>query len=167
MKSAQNHDVFFLQQIEKEGEANQYICGQLLFREGISHCLKNSAIVQRINLTCTDPVKKEYYNPLDSNRSQFQTETICALCTSNKDVLFQADLESLNVTEGYPCLPLCQGCHGNGSKPAKKGQKPWQNHQKQRNQKLNNKRKQASAAKNTSDGNAKKKSAHCDNGMTH
>ena len=100
----------------------------------------------------------------DSKRSRFQTETICALCTSKEDILFQADLEKLNVTEGYPCLPLCQACNKSGSKPAKKGQKPRQNYQKNRNQKLNNKR-NASAAK-INVGAAKKKSARCDTDMT-
>ena len=153
------------QQIEKKGEANQYICGHLLFpTSDTSHRLKDSTIVQRINLTCADAVEKEYYNPLDSKRSHFQTETICALCTSKEEILFQADLEKLNVTEGYPCLPLCQACNKSGSKPAKKGQKSRQNYQKNRNQKLNNKR-NASAAKNNA-GAAKKESARCDTDMT-
>ena len=153
------------QQIEKKGEGNQYICGHLLFpASDTSHRLKNSTIIQRINLTCADAVEKEFYNPSDSKRSHFQTETICALCTSKEDILFQADLEKLNVTEGYPCLPLCQACNKSGSKPAKKGQKPRQNYQKNRNQKLNNKR-NASAAKINA-GAAKKKSARCDTDMT-
>ena len=153
------------QQIEKKREADQYICGHLLFPNELIHRLKDSTIAQRSNLTCTNAVEKEYYNPSDSKRSYFQTEIICALCTSNKDILFQADLEKLNATEGYPCLPLCKACHENGSKPAKRGQKPRQNHQKKRIQKLNNKR-NASAAKNNV-GAAKKKSARCDNDTTH
>ena len=144
------------QEMEKIGETYQYICGHLFFPSETNHCLKDT-IVHRINLTCTDAVEKEYYNPVDSKRSFFQTETICALCTSTEDLLEQADLEKLNVTDGYPCLPLCIVCQESGSAPARKGQKPQRNHQKSKQQKISNKR-NASAVKNN-DASTKRKSA--------
>ena len=145
-----------MQELETTEEVNQYICGHLLFPIESNHCLKDT-IVQRINLTCEDAVEREYYNPVDSKRSYFQTEIICALCTSKDNLLHQVQLENLNVTEGYPCLPLCQSCHDSGLTPARNGQKPRQNHLKKQNQKLNNKRKALTIEDN--DG-TKKKSAY-------
>ena len=53
-----------MQELETNEEANQYICGHLLFPIKSNHCLKD-AIVQRINITCEDAIERECYNPVD------------------------------------------------------------------------------------------------------
>jgi hypothetical protein len=79
--------------------------------------------VQRIGISCADPIEKEYYNPLDNKRTWFNTRLICALCTSETNVMEQVVLENEKLTEGKKCLPMCRGCKSIGLKPAKQSSK--------------------------------------------
>ena len=80
-----------------------------------------------LDVSCADAIEKEYYNPKNNKRKAYITPVICALCTSEKRVMLNHELETKDLTGGYECLPMCEGCMVNEHKPAKKGNRARKN----------------------------------------
>ena len=87
-------------QLQVLKEARQYLCGSILV-EG-----EHPMVVQRMNLSCSDGVEKEYYN---HDKRRFETPVICAHCTSTEGVMLDHELKEKQLCGGYPCLPMCAG----------------------------------------------------------
>ena len=115
-----------MKELQKHIETYPYICGHLLFAKDSNHSLGN-VVIQRINVSCADAIEKEYYNPKNNKRKAYITPVICALCTSEKRVMLNHELETKDLTGGYECLPMCEGCMVNEHKPAKKGNRVRKN----------------------------------------
>jgi hypothetical protein len=73
----------------------------------MQHHLKN-VVFHCLNISCKDPIEKEYYNPDNGKQKNFATPIICAWCTSIKGFLEQKELQNQNLTGGYQCLLICK-----------------------------------------------------------
>ena len=50
--------------------------------------------LQRTNISCDNPIEKEFYNPIDNKKPWFITSLICVLFTSETNVMEQDMLEN-------------------------------------------------------------------------
>jgi hypothetical protein len=102
-------------------EYHQFVCGERLFLEDEEeHYLKN-IVFHRVNITCYDSIEKQFYNPSNGKRQAFVTPITCARCASTRNVKENDDLEKMNLTDGYLCLPLCEVCINANVSPAHNG----------------------------------------------
>ena len=101
-------------------EKNQYVCGEALFPTSSEHILKE-VVLHKLAIRCSDPVEKAYYNPGNGKRHSLVVPDICAHCCAKEELKDQEYLESVNKSEGYKCLPICDGCLDEGLKPVKAG----------------------------------------------
>jgi hypothetical protein len=120
------NDEKIMKSLQTYKESHQYVCGSLLIPDDSKNSLAG-IFVQRIGITCADPIEMAYYNPGNNKRTRFQTPLICALCTTKYNVMEQAELEAEKISGGNKCLPMCRGCMSSGNKPAKKSNRGMTN----------------------------------------
>ena len=133
-------------------ENSEYSCGHPLIPT--NHPLEG-IVLQRLALNCEDPVEKEYYNP-SKGRDSFVTDIVCAVCCSDKEVMNQQQIEDLNISNGFQCLPFCKDCHLAGFSPPKSGKRARQNNLKAAREVD---AKKAAAAKNKKQSRKKRKTS--------
>ena len=120
------NDEKIMKSLQTHKESHQHVCGSLLMPDDSKNSLAG-IFVQRIGITCADPIEMACYNPGNNKRTRFQTPLICALCTTKYNVMEQAELEAEKISGGNKCLPMCRGCMSFGNKPAKKSNRGRKN----------------------------------------